>query len=167
MAHFGFCLFLWWRGARCGLSLAQSIWAFFGFLFVHIKTVFFSMITSNPLIISELYLKYGILHYRDDWGQCLYHLLSLGKTQDVEFNCFTLGYPNVDIRYRVWIFPGQTYLGVSETTANIYIKLVGEKGETGTVKYPRTRSARWYPKTCFLGCPIVNVTLERSHLDWE
>ena len=33
-------------------------------------------------------------------------------------------------RYRVWIFPGQTYLGVSETTANIYIKLVGEKGET-------------------------------------
>ena len=93
----------------------------------------FSMITSNPLIISELYLKYGILHYRDDWGQCLYHLLSLGKTQDVEFNCFTLGYPNVDIRYRVWIFPGQTYLGVSETTANIYIKLVGEKGETGKV----------------------------------
>ena len=91
------------------------------------------MITSNPLIISELYLKYGILHYRDDWGQCLYHLLSLGKTQDVEFNCFTLGYPNVDIRYRVWIFPGQTYLGVSETTANIYIKLVGEKGETGKV----------------------------------
>jgi len=83
------------------------------------------MITSNPLIISELYLKYGILHYRDDWGQCLYHLLSLGKTQDVEFNCFTLGYPNVDIRYRVWIFPGQTYLGVSETTANIYIKLGG------------------------------------------
>ena len=30
----------------------------------------------------------------------------------------------------MWIFPGQTYLGVSETTANIYIKLVGEKGET-------------------------------------
>ena len=98
------------------------------------------MITSNPLIISELYLKYGILHYRDDWGQCLYHLLSLGKTQDVEFNCFTLGYPNVDIRYRVWIFPGQTYLGVSETTANIYIKLVGEKGETG--KVIRGHSAR-------------------------
>merc|ERR1719431_250073 len=76
-----------------------------------------SMITSNPLIINDLYKPYGILHNRDDWDICLYHILSLGKTQDVEFNCFTTAYPNVDIRYRVWIFPGQTYLGVSETTA--------------------------------------------------
>jgi hypothetical protein len=36
--------------------------------------------------------------------------------------------------YRVWIFPGQTMIGVSETTANIYVRIVGDKGETGRIE---------------------------------
>jgi len=43
-------------------------------------------------------------------------------------------HPFLVFKYRVWIFPGQTLIGVSETTANIYIRIVGEKSETGTIK---------------------------------
>ena len=50
--------------------------------------------------------------------------------KDVEFNCFTDGFPGATIKYRIWIFPGESLIGISETTANIYVKLVGEKDET-------------------------------------
>ena len=110
-----------------------------------------SLITSNPVIVDELYKRYGLLQCREgtrtkfclklwlifskfffvilwsEWDQCLFHLLALGKTQDVEFHCFTHAYPKAVFLYRVWIFPGATLIGVSETTANIYIRIVGEK----------------------------------------
>ena len=40
-----------------------------------------SLITSNPMIVDELYKKYGLLRNREEWEQCLFHLLALGKTQ--------------------------------------------------------------------------------------
>ena len=43
-------------------------------------------------------------------GQAQYDT-SLEYQKDVEFNSFTTAYPNVEILYRVWIFPGQSYLG--------------------------------------------------------
>lgn len=92
-----------------------------------------SCVTSNPVIVNEHYKTYGLIQCRDKWEQCLNYFLTLGKTQDVEFNCFTDGFPGASIKYRVWIFPGQSLIGISETTANIYVKLVGERDETSKI----------------------------------
>lgn len=61
-----------------------------------------SLITSNPVIVDELYRKYGVLQCKEEWGQCLFHLLALGKTQDVEFHCFTHAYPTSG-KYRITV----------------------------------------------------------------
>ena len=69
------------------------------------------------------------------------------------------------LKYRVWVFPGQTLIGVSETTANIYIRLVGEKGETGTISITNKTTLEVEFSTQNLG-RLVTLTIGHDNSGW-
>lgn len=80
-------------------------------------------------LLRSLYKRYAFLRCEDEREQFLYHLLSLNA---VDFFCFTNTFPNSVVPYRVLIYPS-TKLGCSTTSANVWLSVAGQLGETGTM----------------------------------
>ncbi|XP_059154011.1 DENN domain-containing protein 5B-like isoform X2 [Physella acuta] len=80
-------------------------------------------------LLRNLYKRYAFLRCEDEREQFLYHLLSLNA---VDFFCFTNTFPNTVVPYRVLIYPS-TKLGCSTTSANVWLSVAGQLGETGTI----------------------------------
>ncbi|KAI0236071.1 DENN domain-containing protein 5A [Lamellibrachia satsuma] len=94
----------------------------------------FKELLSNSDLTKSLYKKYAFLRCEDEREQFLYHLLSLNA---VDYHCFTNTFTNTGIPYRILIFPRQRQLSGSTTTANCWLCLAGQLGETGHVNIPK------------------------------
>ncbi|XP_050393892.1 DENN domain-containing protein 5B isoform X2 [Patella vulgata] len=88
---------------------------------------------SDTDLLRSLYKRYAFLRCEDEREQFLYHLLSLNA---VDFFCFTNTFMNTMVAYKVLIFPS-TKFGCATTTANPWICVAGQLGETGVVEVPR------------------------------
>ncbi|XP_013061457.1 DENN domain-containing protein 5A-like isoform X2 [Biomphalaria glabrata] len=89
---------------------------------------------SNTDLLRNLYKRYAFLRCEDEREQFLYHLLSLNA---VDFFCFTNIFPNSVVPYRILVYPS-TKLGCSTTSANVWISLAGQMGETGSMELPKS-----------------------------
>uniref|UniRef100_A0A672UXK5 DENN domain containing 5A n=1 Tax=Strigops habroptila TaxID=2489341 RepID=A0A672UXK5_STRHB len=93
----------------------------------------------SPLRISliqdmrKLYKRYAFLRCDDEKEQFLYHLLSFNA---VDYFCFTNVFTTILIPYHILIVPSKK-LGGSMFTANPWICISGELGETGVLQIPR------------------------------
>ncbi|KAM6075079.1 DENN domain-containing protein 5A isoform 2-T2 [Chlamydotis macqueenii] len=105
----------------------------------------------SPLKISliqdmrKLYKRYAFLRCDDEKEQFLYHLLSFNA---VDYFCFTNVFTTILIPYHILIVPSKK-LGGSMFTANPWICISGELGETGVLQIPRN---------------ILEITLECQNL---
>uniref|UniRef100_A0A8C4Q3B8 DENN domain-containing protein 5B n=1 Tax=Eptatretus burgeri TaxID=7764 RepID=A0A8C4Q3B8_EPTBU len=88
---------------------------------------------SDQDLTKKLYKRYAFLRCEDEKEQFLYHLLSFTT---VEYSCFTNAFSSMSMPYRVLIIPSKK-LGGSVTTANAWICLSGELGDTGVLKVPK------------------------------
>uniref|UniRef100_UPI00358FB74B DENN domain-containing protein 5B-like isoform X2 n=1 Tax=Myxine glutinosa TaxID=7769 RepID=UPI00358FB74B len=88
---------------------------------------------SDQDLTKKLYKRYAFLRCEDEKEQFLYHLLSFTT---VEYSCFTNAFTSMSMPYRVLIIPSKK-LGGSVTTANAWICLSGELGDTGVLKVPK------------------------------
>ncbi|XP_053304823.1 DENN domain-containing protein 5A isoform X2 [Spea bombifrons] len=84
-------------------------------------------------LTKKLYKRYAFLRCDDEKEQFLYHLLSFNA---VDYFCFTNVFTTILIPYHILIVPGKK-LGGSMFTANPWICLSGELGETGVLQLPR------------------------------
>ncbi|XP_013907155.1 PREDICTED: DENN domain-containing protein 5A [Thamnophis sirtalis] len=81
----------------------------------------------------KLYKRYAFLRCDDEKEQFLYHLLSFNA---VDYFCFTNVFTTILIPYHILIVPSKK-LGGSMFTANPWICISGELGETGILQIPR------------------------------
>lgn len=88
---------------------------------------------SDDMLVTERYRDYAFLRSEDEREQFLFHLLSLTT---VDFHCFTLGFANTIVTYRIAFVTGRS-LTSSTTTANVWLMLSGEHGDTGRFQIPR------------------------------
>lgn len=91
------------------------------------------MLLSDNELVTARYRDYAFLRSEDEREQFLFHLLSLTA---VDFRCFTLGFANTLVTYRISFVTGKS-LTSSTTTANLWIMLSGENANTGRVPIPR------------------------------
>uniref|UniRef100_A0A8C9EPM3 DENN domain containing 5A n=1 Tax=Pavo cristatus TaxID=9049 RepID=A0A8C9EPM3_PAVCR len=97
--------------------------------------------TENPVTMTDdlfcfvrkLYKRYAFLRCDDEKEQFLYHLLSFNA---VDYFCFTNVFTTILIPYHILIVPSKK-LGGSMFTANPWICISGELGETGVLQIPR------------------------------
>ncbi|GFR82162.1 DENN domain-containing protein 5A [Elysia marginata] len=89
---------------------------------------------SDTELLRNLYKRYAFLRCEDEREQFLYHLLSLNA---VDFFCFTNTFPNSVVPYRVLIYPS-TKLGGSTTSANVWVSVAGQLGETGVMEVTKS-----------------------------
>ncbi|XP_031755740.1 DENN domain-containing protein 5A isoform X2 [Xenopus tropicalis] len=82
---------------------------------------------------KKLYKRYAFLRCDDEKEQFLYHLLSFNA---VDYFCFTNVFTTIMIPYHILIVPSKK-LGGSMFTANPWICISGELGETGVLQVPR------------------------------
>uniref|UniRef100_A0A8C2SWA3 DENN domain containing 5A n=1 Tax=Coturnix japonica TaxID=93934 RepID=A0A8C2SWA3_COTJA len=83
--------------------------------------------------VRKLYKRYAFLRCDDEKEQFLYHLLSFNA---VDYFCFTNVFTTILIPYHILIVPSKK-LGGSMFTANPWICISGELGETGVLQIPR------------------------------
>ncbi|KAM6073850.1 DENN domain-containing protein 5A-like [Chlamydotis macqueenii] len=95
--------------------------------------------------VRKLYKRYAFLRCDDEKEQFLYHLLSFNA---VDYFCFTNVFTTILIPYHILIVPSKK-LGGSMFTANPWICISGELGETGVLQIPRN---------------ILEITLECQNL---
>ncbi|KAM8940380.1 DENN domain-containing protein 5A isoform 3-T3 [Pelodytes ibericus] len=84
-------------------------------------------------LAKRLYKRYAFLRCDDEKEQFLYHLLSFNA---VDYFCFTNVFTTIMIPYHILIVPSKK-LGGSMFTANPWICISGELGETGVLQVPR------------------------------
>ncbi|KAL8169866.1 UNVERIFIED_CONTAM: DENN domain-containing protein 5A, partial [Gekko kuhli] len=84
-------------------------------------------------LTKKLYKRYAFLRCDDEKEQFLYHLLSFNA---VDYFCFTNVFTTILIPYHILIVPSKK-LGGSMFTANPWICISGELGETGVLQIPR------------------------------
>uniref|UniRef100_H3BD80 DENN domain containing 5A n=1 Tax=Latimeria chalumnae TaxID=7897 RepID=H3BD80_LATCH len=89
---------------------------------------------SDQDLTKKLYKRYAFLRCDDEKEQFLYHLLSFNA---VDYFCFTNVFTTIMIPYHVLIVPSKK-LGGSMFTANPWICISGELGETGVLQIPRS-----------------------------
>ncbi|XP_063800141.1 DENN domain-containing protein 5A isoform X2 [Pseudophryne corroboree] len=87
----------------------------------------------NHELTKKLYKRYAFLRCDDEKEQFLYHLLSFNA---VDYFCFTNVFTTIMIPYHILIVPSKK-LGGSMFTANPWICISGELGETGVLHVPR------------------------------
>ncbi|XP_073401278.1 DENN domain-containing protein 5A isoform X1 [Dendrobates tinctorius] len=87
----------------------------------------------NHELTKKLYKRYAFLRCDDEKEQFLYHLLSFNA---VDYFCFTNVFTTIMIPYHILIIPSKK-LGGSMFTANPWICISGEMGETGVLQVPR------------------------------
>ncbi|XP_073462099.1 LOW QUALITY PROTEIN: DENN domain-containing protein 5A [Aquarana catesbeiana] len=85
-------------------------------------------------LTRKLYKRYAFLRCDDEKEQFLYHLLSFNA---VDYFCFTNVFTTIMIPYHILIIPSKK-LGGSMFTANPWICISGELGETGVLQVPRS-----------------------------
>ncbi|KAM4617362.1 DENN domain-containing protein 5A isoform 2-T2 [Discoglossus pictus] len=85
-------------------------------------------------LTKKLYKRYAFLRCDDEKEQFLYHLLSFNA---VDYFCFTNVFTTIMIPYHILIIPSKK-LGGSMFTANPWICISGELGETGILQIPRS-----------------------------
>ncbi|XP_048342371.1 DENN domain-containing protein 5A isoform X4 [Sphaerodactylus townsendi] len=88
---------------------------------------------SDYELTKKLYKRYAFLRCDDEKEQFLYHLLSFNA---VDYFCFTNVFTTILIPYHILIVPSKK-LGGSMFTANPWICISGELGETGVLQIPR------------------------------
>uniref|UniRef100_A0A8D0MD33 DENN domain-containing protein 5A n=1 Tax=Sus scrofa TaxID=9823 RepID=A0A8D0MD33_PIG len=88
---------------------------------------------SDHELTKKLYKRYAFLRCDDEKEQFLYHLLSFSA---VDYFCFTNVFTTVLIPYHILIVPSKK-LGGSMFTANPWICISGELGETQILQIPR------------------------------
>uniref|UniRef100_A0A6J0TF12 DENN domain-containing protein 5A isoform X7 n=1 Tax=Pogona vitticeps TaxID=103695 RepID=A0A6J0TF12_9SAUR len=88
---------------------------------------------SDHELTKKLYKHYAFLRCDDEKEQFLYHLLSFSA---VDYFCFTNVFTTILIPYHILIVPSKK-LGGSMFTANPWICISGELGETGVLQIPR------------------------------
>uniref|UniRef100_A0A8C3SFT9 DENN domain containing 5A n=1 Tax=Chelydra serpentina TaxID=8475 RepID=A0A8C3SFT9_CHESE len=88
---------------------------------------------SDLELTKKLYKRYAFLRCDDEKEQFLYHLLSFNA---VDYFCFTNVFTTILIPYHILIVPSKK-LGGSMFTANPWICISGELGETGVLQIPR------------------------------
>lgn len=84
-------------------------------------------------LLRSLYKRYAFLRCEEEREQFLYHLLSLNA---VDYFCFTNTFTNTIVPYKVLIFPS-TKFGCFTTSANPWISIAGQLGETGVIEIPK------------------------------
>nr|XP_033784044.1 DENN domain-containing protein 5A isoform X2 [Geotrypetes seraphini] len=84
-------------------------------------------------LTKKLYKRYAFLRCDDEKEQFLYHLLSFNA---VDYFCFTNVFTTIMIPYHILIVPSKK-LGGSMFTANPWICISGELGETTVLQIPR------------------------------
>lgn len=84
-------------------------------------------------LTKKLYKHYAFLRCDDEKEQFLYHLLSFNA---VDYFCFTNVFTTIMIPYHILIVASKK-LGGSMFTANPWICISGEMGETGVLQVPR------------------------------
>ncbi|OWK18191.1 hypothetical protein Celaphus_00009090, partial [Cervus elaphus hippelaphus] len=90
-------------------------------------------LTCYLLSDRKLYKRYAFLRCDDEKEQFLYHLLSFNA---VDYFCFTNVFTTILIPYHILIVPSKK-LGGSMFTANPWICISGELGETQILQIPR------------------------------
>ncbi|XP_033121822.1 DENN domain-containing protein 5B-like [Anneissia japonica] len=93
----------------------------------HMKEVLY-----NSELMKKRYKRCAFLRTDDEKEQFLFHLLSL---EAVDFFCFTNAFPSAVVSYKVTIFQSRKFQ--AGTSANPWICLAGEMGETGMVRLPK------------------------------
>nr|XP_020042527.1 DENN domain-containing protein 5A isoform X2 [Castor canadensis] len=88
---------------------------------------------SDHELTKKLYKRYAFLRCDDEKEQFLYHLLSFNA---VDYFCFTNVFTTILIPYHILIVPSKK-LGGSMFTANPWICISGELGETHILQIPR------------------------------
>ncbi|KAM8968823.1 LOW QUALITY PROTEIN: DENN domain-containing protein 5A [Sarcophilus harrisii] len=88
---------------------------------------------SDHELTKKLYKRYAFLRCDDEKEQFLYHLLSFNA---VDYFCFTNVFTTIMIPYHILIVPSKK-LGGSMFTANPWICISGELGETQILQVPR------------------------------
>ncbi|XP_060015688.1 DENN domain-containing protein 5A isoform X3 [Lagenorhynchus albirostris] len=88
---------------------------------------------SDHELTKKLYKRYAFLRSDDEKEQFLYHLLSFNA---VDYFCFTNVFTTILIPYHILIVPSKK-LGGSMFTANPWICISGELGETQILQIPR------------------------------
>ncbi|XP_070189297.1 DENN domain-containing protein 5B-like isoform X2 [Littorina saxatilis] len=88
---------------------------------------------SDASLLRALYKRYAFLRCEDEREQFLYHLLSLNA---VDFFCFTSTFSNTLMTYKVLVFPS-TKLGCSTTSANVWLSVAGQLGDSGRMDLPK------------------------------
>ncbi|XP_072905669.1 DENN domain-containing protein 5A isoform X2 [Hemitrygon akajei] len=89
---------------------------------------------SDHELAKKLYKRYAFLRCDDEKEQFLYHLLSFNA---VDYFCFTNAFTTIMIPYHVLVIPSKK-LGGSMFTANPWICISGELGETGILQIPKS-----------------------------
>ncbi|XP_064629809.1 DENN domain-containing protein 5B-like isoform X3 [Lineus longissimus] len=89
---------------------------------------------SDGDLLKSLYKRYAFLRCEDEREQFLYHLLALNA---VDYYAFTNSFVKTVIPYRLIICPGKRFSAASTTTANVWMYLSGQLGETGIIHLPR------------------------------
>lgn len=92
----------------------------------------FKTLLSNGPVLKLLYKRYAFLRCEEEREQFLYHLLTLNA---VDYNCFTNTFINTNMTYRVLISPSKR--SSSFTSANCWISIAGNLGETKKIPIPR------------------------------
>ncbi|XP_073241179.1 DENN domain-containing protein 5B-like [Porites lutea] len=90
----------------------------------------------NSELLRDRYKVYAFLLTEEEKEQFLYHLLSLTA---VDFFCFTNGFQNTAITYKVVIKTGKQ-LGGSTTTAQVWMTLAGSITDTGVMNIPKNEN---------------------------
>uniref|UniRef100_A0A6I8NQC1 DENN domain containing 5A n=1 Tax=Ornithorhynchus anatinus TaxID=9258 RepID=A0A6I8NQC1_ORNAN len=88
---------------------------------------------SDHELTKKLYKRYAFLRCDDEKEQFLYHLLSFNA---VDYFCFTNVFTTIMIPYHILIVPSKK-LGGSMFTANPWLCISGELGETQILQIPR------------------------------
>lgn len=92
----------------------------------------FKTLLSNGPVLKLLYKRYAFLRCEEEREQFLYHLLTLNA---VDYNCFTNTFVNTNMTYRVLIVPSKR--SSTFTSANCWISIAGNLGETKKIPIPR------------------------------
>uniref|UniRef100_A0A8D8PXI4 DENN domain-containing protein 5B n=1 Tax=Cacopsylla melanoneura TaxID=428564 RepID=A0A8D8PXI4_9HEMI len=92
----------------------------------------FKTLLSNGPVLKLLYKRYAFLRCEEEKEQFLYHLLTLNA---VDYNCFTNTFVNTNMTYRVLIAPSKR--SSTFTSANCWISIAGNLGETKKIPIPR------------------------------
>ncbi|XP_069132552.1 DENN domain-containing protein 5B-like isoform X3 [Argopecten irradians] len=91
------------------------------------------ILLGNSELLKSLYKRYAFLRCEDEREQFLYHLLSLNA---VDYSCFTNSFTKTMVPYKILIYPCPKF-GCSTTSANPWINLAGQAGETGVTEIPK------------------------------